>query len=135
MKKTILALFLLALTFSLAFAQRKTTVSVMDFNATSGLSAKELALLTDKLLNSLVEFRVFEVVERSKRDEILKEQGFQMTGACSEASCLVEVGQLLGAQNMYNKDWFKDIPQPLSDEKISAVISGLLLGAGFALNF
>ena len=100
MKKIILSLFLMALTVSLAFAQRKTTVSVMDFNATSGLSAKELALLTDKLLNSLVEFRVFEVVERSKRDEILREQGFQMTGACSEASCLVEVGQLLGAQKM-----------------------------------
>lgn len=81
-------------------AQAKTTVSVMDFNATSGLSAKELSLLTDKLLGSLVEYRVFEVVERSKRDEILREQGFQMTGACSDASCLVEVGQLLGAQKM-----------------------------------
>jgi len=81
-------------------AQRKLTVSVMDLNAASGLSQSELILLTDKLLSSLVEYRVFEVVERSKRNEILKEQGFQMTGACSEASCLVEVGQLLGAQKM-----------------------------------
>ena len=98
-KLTILAVLVLFLA-GIASAQQKTTVSVMDLNATSGLSAKELALLTDKLLGSLVEYRVFEVVERSKRDEILREQGFQMTGACSDASCLVEVGQLLGAQKM-----------------------------------
>ena len=54
-------------------AQRKLTVSVMDLNAASGLSQSELILLTDKLLSSLVEYRVFEVVERSKRNEILKE--------------------------------------------------------------
>lgn len=81
-------------------AKAKTTVSVMDLNATSGISADEQKLLTDKLLNSLVDFQAFEVVERSKRDEILREQGFQLTGACSDASCLVEVGQLLGAQKM-----------------------------------
>jgi|GEM_PF-1587214 hypothetical protein len=81
-------------------AGKKTTISVMDLNTTSGLSSKEIALLTDKLLNSLVEYRVFDVVERSKRDEILKEQGFQMTGACDQTSCLVEAGQLLGAQKM-----------------------------------
>jgi hypothetical protein len=90
----------LAIMAATAAAAPKTTVSVMDLNTSSGLSQKELQLLTDKLLNSLVEYRVFEVVERSKRDEILKEQGFQMTGACSDASCLVEVGQLLGAQKM-----------------------------------
>ncbi|MDP2842349.1 MAG: PEGA domain-containing protein [Acetobacterium sp.] len=101
MKKGLLALLICFLLTGMAFAAgKKTTISVMDINATSGLSTKELALLTDKLLNSLVEYRVYEVVERSKRDEILKEQGFQMTGACSEASCLVEIGQLLGAQKM-----------------------------------
>lgn len=81
-------------------AQAKTTVSVMDLNVSSGISADEQRLLTDKLLNSLVDFQTFQVVERSKRDEILREQGFQMTGACSDVSCLVEVGQLLGAQKM-----------------------------------
>ena len=101
MKKSLLILVLCSLLVggSLA-AGKKTTISVMDLNTTSGLAPKEMALLTDKLLNSLVEYRVFEVVERSKRDEILKEQGFQMTGACDQTSCLVEAGQLLGAQKM-----------------------------------
>ncbi|MDO9026575.1 MAG: PEGA domain-containing protein, partial [bacterium] len=101
MKKAIsLILFCLLMSGSAIAAGKKTTISVMDLNTTSGLAPKEMALLTDKLLNSLVEYRVFEVVERSKRDEILKEQGFQMTGACDQTSCLVEAGQLLGAQKM-----------------------------------
>lgn len=101
MKKALLVVGLCLLLTGLTMGgTQKTTISVMDLNTSSGLSQKELSLLTDKLLNSLVEYRVYEVVERSKRDEILKEQGFQMTGACSEASCLVEVGQLLGAQKM-----------------------------------
>ncbi|MBI4726960.1 PEGA domain-containing protein [candidate division TA06 bacterium] len=101
MNKAFLTLVLcLLFTGGVLAAGKKTTISVMDLNTTSGLSPKEVALLTDKLLNSLVEYRVFEVVERSKRDEILKEQGFQMTGACDQTSCLVEVGQLLGAQKM-----------------------------------
>ncbi len=101
MKKAIsLVLFCLLMSGSAIAAGKKTTISVMDLNTTSGLAPKEMALLTDKLLNSLVEYRVFEVVERSKRDEILKEQGFQMTGACDQTSCLVEAGQLLGAQKM-----------------------------------
>ncbi|MBU1355540.1 MAG: CsgG/HfaB family protein, partial [Candidatus Edwardsbacteria bacterium] len=101
MKKAALVVGLCLLLTGLAMGgTQKTTISVMDLNTSSGLSQKELSLLTDKLLNSLVEYRVYDVVERSKRDEILKEQGFQMTGACSEASCLVEIGQLLGAQKM-----------------------------------
>jgi len=100
MRRSILSVLFVLLIAGLAWGQRRVTVSVMDLNVTEGVSAKEAVMLTDKLLNSLVEFRVYEVVERSKRDEILKEQGFQMTGACSEASCLVEVGQLLGAQKM-----------------------------------
>lgn len=100
MKKALLTVVLCCLLTGLAAAGKKTTISVMDLNTTSGLSPKEVALLTDKLLNSLVEYRVYEVVERSKRDEILKEQGFQQSGACDQGACLVEAGQLLGVQKM-----------------------------------
>jgi curli biogenesis system outer membrane secretion channel CsgG len=30
--------------------------------------------------------------------EVLTEQGFQLTGACDDASCLVEIGRLIGAE-------------------------------------
>jgi hypothetical protein len=76
------------------------TVSVMDLNITSGLASNEATMLTDKLLNELVTDGFYRVVERSKRDEILKEQGFQQSGTCDQGSCLVEAGQLLGVQKM-----------------------------------
>jgi curli biogenesis system outer membrane secretion channel CsgG len=76
------------------------TISVMDLNVTSGLSPQEVSMLTDKLLNEFVNTKFYKVVERSKRDEILKEQGFQQSGACDQGACLVEAGQLLGVQKM-----------------------------------
>jgi len=78
----------------------KLTISVMDLNVTSGLSPQEVSMLTDKLLNEFVNTKFYKVVERSKRDEILKEQGFQQSGACDQGACLVEAGQLLGVQKM-----------------------------------
>ena len=78
----------------------KQTISVMDLNVTSGLSPQEVSMLTDKLLNEFVNLKFYKVVERSKRDEILKEQGFQQSGACDQGACLVEAGQLLGVQKM-----------------------------------
>lgn len=80
-------------------SNRATNISVMDLNTTSGLTGPELVLLTDKLLNGLVRAG-YNVVERSKRDEILREQGFQQSGACTESSCLVEAGQLLGVHKI-----------------------------------
>jgi len=79
---------------------QRLTISVMDLNVTSGLAPNEMAMLTDKLLNEFVAVGFYKVVERSKRDEILKEQGFQQSGACDQGACLVEAGQLLGVQKM-----------------------------------
>jgi len=92
----ILAVLIVAVS---AYAE-KTTVSVMDLKVTSGVAAAEAQQLTNKLMNELVICDAFAVVDRAKRDEILKEQGFQMTGACDQGSCLVQAGQLLGVQKM-----------------------------------
>jgi|GEM_PF-5029844 len=97
--RTKIAVCLLAACAAVARAD-KVTISVMDLNVTSGVSAGEAVMLTDKLLNELVNNGAYKVVERSKRDEILKEQGFQQTGACDQGRCLVEAGQLLGVQKM-----------------------------------
>ena len=42
---------------------------------------------------------VYIVLERGKMDEVLKEQGFQQTG-CVTSECAVEVGNMLGVQQM-----------------------------------
>jgi hypothetical protein len=40
-------------------------------------------------------------MERGQMEEILKEQAFQMSGTCNEAACLVEMGQLLGIEQLF----------------------------------
>ena len=86
---------------TVAFAQtpRKTTLAVMDLTAT-GISKSDGVILTEALLSYLVNTNTFEIVERSKRDEILKEQAFDLSGACNETSCLIEVGKYLSVQKM-----------------------------------
>lgn len=98
MKKGLFAIFLVFAFITLSSA--KTTVSVMDLYVTSGLSKPEAEQLSKKLLNELVATNIYDVIDRNKRDELLKEQGFSQTGACDQTSCLIEAGQLLGVQKI-----------------------------------
>jgi TolB-like protein len=82
-----------------AQTQSKTAVAVMNLKGTS-ISEQDAKFLTDRLTIELQRAGVFEVLERDKMDEILKEQGFQQTGACDETACLVEAGRLLPVQKM-----------------------------------
>lgn len=79
--------------------QRKTPVAVMPLRG-SGVSETDSKFLTERLTIELQRAGVFEVMERDKMDEILKEQGFQQTGACDETACLVEAGRLLPVEKM-----------------------------------
>lgn len=78
---------------------QKTTLAVMDLTCT-GISSGEATLLTEKLLTALFNTSDLNVIELSKRNEILREQGFQQTGACDETSCLVEAGKFLSVEKM-----------------------------------
>jgi hypothetical protein len=39
-------------------------------------------------------------MERSQMDDILKEQGFQQSDVCDEATCAIELGKLLAVNHM-----------------------------------
>lgn len=52
--------------------------------------------LTDALADQLVKTKAVRVMERSQMDAILKEQGFQQSGACDGQECAVQIGKLLG---------------------------------------
>ncbi len=101
MRNIALCLLAVAMAATAAFAQtpRKTTLALMDLT-TTGISKSEGAILTDALLSYLVNTNYYEIVERSKRDEILKEQGFAQSGACNETACLIEAGKYLSVQKM-----------------------------------
>ncbi|MBI5805912.1 hypothetical protein HZA73_07690 [candidate division TA06 bacterium] len=101
MKKILLTMIVLSAISSILQAQtdRKTAVAVMNLKG-SGISEQDTRFLTDRLTIELQRAGTFDVLERDKMDEILKEQGFQQTGACDETACLVEAGRMLPVQKM-----------------------------------
>lgn len=75
------------------------SIAILDLEA-SGLDAGEVKTLSDALRNNIIDQGAYTVLERSKMDVILKEQGFQASGACTNEACAVEMGQLLGVDAM-----------------------------------
>ena len=73
-------------------------VAVMDFRA-NGISQLLASNISELVRNELIIMGSFVVLERSQVDQILKEQGFQMTG-CTDTSCAVKVGQMLSAKKI-----------------------------------
>jgi hypothetical protein len=68
-------------------------IAVLNLEAV-GVSQNESITMTDRLRSELVNSGAFTVIERSKMDEILQEQGLQQTG-CTSDECAVEIGKLL----------------------------------------
>ena len=84
----------LLLMFSMLFSQTpKKHIAIMQLESVS-VSKAESVTLTDRLRSELVKTGSFTIIERSEMDEILKEQGFQITG-CTSDECVVEAGRLL----------------------------------------
>lgn len=65
-----------------------------------GIAESEAATLTEVLSNELLNTGKFRVMERDRMNEILQEQGFQQSGACNDEACLVEMGQMLGIEQL-----------------------------------
>ncbi|MBU4444266.1 MAG: CsgG/HfaB family protein, partial [Candidatus Marinimicrobia bacterium] len=54
-------------------------LAVVDF-ANEGVSVNDAKIVTDRVRTALVDYNLFEVVERDKLDNILEEQGQQLSG-------------------------------------------------------
>jgi TolB-like protein len=73
-------------------------IAVLDFDG-FGISESEAIALSNRLRNELFRLETFQVVDRGMMQSILQEQDFQLTG-CTSNECLVQVGKLIGAQQM-----------------------------------
>ncbi len=80
-------------------ADHKIDIAVHDLS-TRSVTQETVTIVSDRLRAMLIETGLFRVLERNSMNLILEEQGFQQTGACDEASCFVEAGQLLGVDRM-----------------------------------
>lgn len=102
-------LALIILISQLGFTQNKSgskrrSVAVLELQSSGGLTAAETSALTNRFRGILVSTQVFDVLEREKMSEILKEQDFIMSDNCNSSECAVQVGQLLGVEAMIAGD-------------------------------
>jgi len=75
------------------------TAAVLDFQP-RGVAVTDVQGLSDRFRVELFLQKRYRMLEREKMDEVLKEQGFQKSGACEQSECAVEVGKLLGVNRM-----------------------------------
>ncbi len=61
-----------------------------------GVDSSSAAVLAEALSDAFLRTGKVRVMERQQIDQILKEQGFEQSGACDASECAVRVGQLLG---------------------------------------
>ena len=94
-----LLLIFIMLTSFVVEGNDKVAVAVNDLKAIS-ISRSENAIISERVRSELINTGKYRVMERSQMDMILQEQGFQQSGACSDASCLVEVGQMLAVNQI-----------------------------------
>jgi len=88
-----------ALACSLAQAANLPQVALIPLQS-KGVPDQEVSVISDALSNELANSGAVRVLERGQMDQILKEQGFQQSGACDGGSCAVEMGRLLGVQRL-----------------------------------
>ncbi|HPV98654.1 MAG: Curli production assembly/transport component CsgG [Spirochaetes bacterium ADurb.BinA120] len=80
------------------YAAEKMQVAVLDLKPRE-VSKIVTGAVSDIIRSEMVKTGLFTVVERAQMNEILKEQGFQMTG-CTDQACAVQVGKLLSARKI-----------------------------------
>ncbi|MFC2170564.1 PEGA domain-containing protein [Calditrichota bacterium] len=94
--------FIVLLLFCFAgnvFPSEKTNIAVLDLIISESIPESYRSTLSDRLRLELHETASFNVIERNAMEDILKEQGFQLTD-CSSDECAVEAGRLLGVERM-----------------------------------
>lgn len=80
--------------------EEKPLVAILDLEPID-VEGSMVKVLSDYLRTALAKTEKFTVVVREDMDVILKEQGFQLSGFCTQTECAVEIGQLLGAEKLF----------------------------------
>jgi len=85
---------------------RKPSVTLMDPEC-NGIDSLSGQSLNSKLNTQLFALGIFQFVERQHIQDILKEQGLQNSGVCSDAKCYVHMGQLAGLDDIFIASYSK----------------------------
>ncbi len=102
--KHLLSCMLICIAITGYAQEKKRPVAVLELVSSGELKKSEVITLTKRFRDMLVQTEVFNVLERDKMDNILKEQDFILSDNCNSAECAVEVGQLLGVEAVVTGD-------------------------------
>lgn len=94
---TLLMIFSLILTVS---GQQKDKVAILTLKNSNGVSIGEAEIISDRLRNDFFTTGRVDVMERDQMQSILKEQGLQQSGICTDEGCMVELGKMLGVKRL-----------------------------------
>lgn len=83
---------------SCVFAAPIPDCAVLDLEG-AGVDSTTTMVLSDKLRSEVFRTGAVRLVERSRMEIILQEQGFQQTG-CTSSECHVQTGRLLGVSQL-----------------------------------
>ena len=97
MKHFLLIIVIIAFTFTLS-AQDKAVISVLDFSV-NNVSKNDMKSIISLFSSALFRTGKYTVIDVSRRDEILKELQFSLSG-CSDESCQLEIGKMLSAEQI-----------------------------------
>lgn len=86
-------------TDSVSAPAARPSIAVMSLVG-QGVDSMSAMIVTDALSDELLKTGKFRVMERSQMENVLKEQGFQASGACDGTECAMEVGKLLSVDNV-----------------------------------
>ncbi len=90
----------LGLTALRAESDDKPRLVVMDLGGRQGVTADEAGFVSELIRTGMVKTDLFVVVDRQSISKVLQEQALHQSGACSDTSCTVKIGQLLAANKM-----------------------------------
>lgn len=78
-----------------------TNAAVIPFAPGAGLDSAEANIIAERFQAELLNTGKYNVLDRQQMDAILREQGFQQSGACTGTECTVQIGQLLGVDKIF----------------------------------
>lgn len=82
--------------------------SVLPIHITNVKDTVLLRVLEDEFRNFLDETGEFSVISRALMKEIMEEQEFQLSSLCDEATCLAEIGRIIGLSHIISVSVLQD---------------------------
>ncbi len=78
---------------------RRINIAVLDLELDKNVPSEYQITLSNRLRQELINTGQFTVIERGRMQDILEEQGLQLSG-CTSDECVIEAGRLLGVEQM-----------------------------------